>query len=118
MAEPIRILIVDDDAEVLIALERMLEGEGYSTVTAWSGREALLLADRGRFDVLLLDEHLADLEVGELCEELLRRQPGALPFLMHTKKSATRKAVSASHPNICKWEHGELKAQIQRSLAA
>lgn len=36
-SDPIRILIVDDDEDVLIALERLLEGEGYATATAWSG---------------------------------------------------------------------------------
>lgn len=118
MADPIKILIVDDDEDVLIALERMLEGEGYRTVTAWSGREALTLAESGRFDVLLVDEQLGDLEVANLCDELLRRQPGALRFLMHTRRGATRKASSVANTDVCKWEHNELKAQIRRCLAA
>ena len=32
------ILIVDDDEQVLIELERLLEDQGYNTTTAWSGR--------------------------------------------------------------------------------
>jgi len=118
MTEPIKILIVDDDADVLIALEGMLESEGYSTATAWSGREALILADRIHFDLLLVDEHLSDVDAAALCEELLRRQPSALPFLLHTRKGGTRKLTSDAHLNVCKWEHNELKAQIRRCLAA
>ena len=118
MTEPIKILIVDDDAEVLIALEQMLESEGYNTTTAWSGRDALILADRTHFDLLLVDESLSDLDATALCEELLRRQPTALPFLLHTRKGGTRKLTSVAHLNICKWEHNELKAQIRRCLAA
>ncbi len=118
MAEPIKILIVDDDEDVLIELERMLEGEGYRTVTAWSGRDALIQADSGPFDVLLVDEHLSDLEATTLCAELLRRQPGALPFLMHARKDGAMKVSSVAHMNVCKWEHNELKAQIRRCLAA
>jgi len=118
MTEPIKILIVDDDAEVLIALERILESEGYSTTTAWSGRDALTLADRIHFDLLLVDEYLSDLDATALCEELLRRQPTALPFLLHARKEGTRKLTSVAHLNICKWEHNELKAQIRRCLAA
>jgi DNA-binding response OmpR family regulator len=118
MTEPIKILIVDDDEEVLIALERTLEGEGYSTATAWSGRDALLLADRIHFDLLLVDENLSDLDATALCEELLRRQPEALPFLLHTRKGGAMKLNSAAHLNVCKWEHNELKAQIRRCLAA
>jgi len=32
--------------DVLIELERLLEGEGYSTATAWSGQEALALSGK------------------------------------------------------------------------
>lgn len=118
MTEPIKILIVDDDEEVLIALERTLEGEGYSTVTAWSGREALILAGPIHFDLLLVDEHLSDMDATTLCEELLRRQPGALCFLLHTRKGGSPSLDATTHVNVCKWEHNELKAQIRQCLVA
>src|SRR6201987_6272177 len=69
-SDPIRILIVDDDEDVLIALERLLEGEGYATATAWSGREALALSKASRFDLLLVDERLGDVEAATLWEGL------------------------------------------------
>ena len=53
-----KILIVDHDEHVLIALERVLESEGYCTVTAWSGREALQVLGKADFDLLLVDEQL------------------------------------------------------------
>ncbi|HKS75523.1 MAG TPA: response regulator [Terriglobales bacterium] len=118
MPEPVKILIVDDDEAVLITLERLLEGEGYRTVTAWSGEEALEAAQSGRFDLVLLDEHLSDVEVTTLCDELIRRQPGALRFLMHSRKDHGRSPVSVAHQNVCKWEHGDLKDRIRRCLAA
>ena len=118
MPEPIKILIVDDDEAVLITLERLLESEGYRTVTAWSGREALEAAQCAQFDVVLVDEHLSDVEVTSLCDELIRRQPGALRFLMHTRKDAGHKSTSVVHQNVCKWEYAELKDQIRRCLAA
>src|SRR5262249_43099602 len=77
-SDPIKILIVDDDERVLIELERLLEGEGYSTATAWSGREALALSEKARFDLLLLDEHVGDLEFEALRRGLALRQPDAL----------------------------------------
>jgi CheY-like chemotaxis protein len=118
MTEPITILIVDDDEAVLITLERLLEGEGYRTVTAWSGQEALQVADSERFDLVLIDEHLSDVEVTTLCDELVRRQPGALRFLMHTRKDAVRKAPAAADRDVWKWEHADLKDQIRECLAA
>lgn len=118
MAEPVKILIIDDDEAVLITLERILEGEGYRTVTAWSGQEALRVAESGQFDLVLVDEHLSDVEVTTLCDEFIRRQPGALRFLMHTRKDGPRNAPGIAHRNVCKWEHAELKDQIRKCLAA
>jgi CheY-like chemotaxis protein len=116
-SDPIRILIVDDDEDVLIALERLLEGEGYATATAWSGREALALSQASKFDLLLVDEHLGDVEAATLWEALQQHQPHAFRFLMHSRKSASR-VYAPGHPTLCKWEHGEVTSKIRSCLAA
>jgi len=59
VSDPIKILIVDDDEQVLIELERLLESGGYSTTAAWCEPEALAFADQVQFDVLLADEDRA-----------------------------------------------------------
>src|SRR5215469_11832129 len=89
-SDPIKILIVDDDEQVLIALERLLEGEGYSTVTAWGGREALALSEKARFDLLLVDEHVADLDFDALRRGLALRQPRRLPTSHAHSERATQ----------------------------
>jgi CheY-like chemotaxis protein len=114
-SDPIKILIVDDDEEVLIELERLLEGEGYSTATAWSGREALALSDKLRFDLVLVDEDVGDLAPDALLDGLEKRQPNAFRLLMHTRKTQKQ---ATSHHAVCKWEHAEMKARIRRCLAA
>ncbi len=112
-SDPIKILIVDDDERVLIELERLLEGEGYSTATAWSGREALALSEKARFDLLLLDEHVGDVDFEALRRGLALRQPDAFQLLMHTRKGRPN-----SNGAICKWEHADVKAKIRGVLAA
>jgi DNA-binding response OmpR family regulator len=115
VSDPIKILIVDDDEQVLIELERLLESEGYSTATAWSVREALDLSDKLQFDLLLVDEHLHGLDSTELLVELQLKQPGAFPLLMRSSKNQRLRApVNA----VCKWEHAEMKARIRQHLAA
>ena len=115
-SDPIKILIVDDDEDVLMALERLLEEEGYSTVTAWSGKEALALSDGTKFDLLLVDEHGADVNFDALIAELRARQPEALSLVMH---SGRRRSLDAwVHQTVCKWKHAEVTASIRRCLAA
>jgi DNA-binding response OmpR family regulator len=109
---------VDDDEDVLIELERLLEGEGYVTATAWSGREALALSESLQFDLLLVDECLGDVESNALWEELQRRQPKAFRFLMHTRRESSHKPLASAHTTVCKWEHGDVKAKIRTCLAA
>ena len=50
-----RILIVDDEPEIVRGLEDNLRFEGYQTSTAGDGREALALAARVAPDLILLD---------------------------------------------------------------
>jgi DNA-binding response OmpR family regulator len=115
-SDPIRILIVDDDEEALIALERVLEEAGYRTVTAWGGKEALALSEQARFDVLLVDEHGADVNFDALLAELRLRQPEAFPLVMHSGRS--RSLNTLVHHAVCKWKHSEVTDGIRRYLAA
>jgi CheY-like chemotaxis protein len=50
-----RILIVDDDAAITATFENILGGEGYEVATATDGDQAIDLAARRPFDVVLLD---------------------------------------------------------------
>lgn len=111
------ILIIDDDEDVLIRLERTLEAEGYSTMTAWSGREALSIAQKFRFDMFLVDERLPDLESAIVVDKLRQLQPGVRLLLTHTRGEHGK---SVSHPDdgvVCKWDDDEVKARIRRLAA-
>lgn len=60
------ILVVDDDERVLLALEQLLENEGYDTSLAWTGREGLIQLHRQHFDLVLLDCYLAGFDGREV----------------------------------------------------
>jgi CheY-like chemotaxis protein len=116
---PRKILVVDDDPEVLIALERELEGEGYDTVTVWSGQEALVLSQKNQFDLMLVDEHLSDLDASTLLDQLRHTQPGIPRLVMSTgKKPSQGLAEYCPDGPVCKWEHNEVKAKIRKVFAA
>ncbi len=70
-----RVLIVDDEVEILGALASLLEDEGFDVSTARSGAEALDRVRReGRPDVALVDVMMPAMTGWELCREL-RRDP-------------------------------------------
>ena len=59
--KPIRVLVVDDEAEILELLEFQFNMVGCETVTAGSGNQgSQLLGERGPFDVVLTDIRMAD----------------------------------------------------------
>ena len=53
--EPRRVLVVDDDPDILDALAEILEVEGYEVRRARNGREALQQLEQGVPDLVLLD---------------------------------------------------------------
>ena len=58
MPQPVRILVVDDDAEMRALLAEELRAEGYDVVDAGDGGEAVLACRAGSFDVILMDKNM------------------------------------------------------------
>ena len=69
------ILVVEDDGYIGDMVEELLVREGYRVVRAYSGTEALLVLDRKRADLVLLDLMLPGLS-GEEILPALRGIPG------------------------------------------
>ena len=65
-----QILIVDNDEDVLVSLERVLEDQGYTTATAINYEQALTLLSQRPFDLLILDDHLSDRDSIEVVVDL------------------------------------------------
>jgi CheY-like chemotaxis protein len=80
-----RILVIDDDEQVLISMERLLENEGYETTVAWSGQEGLSLLRSKVFDLVLLDDYLRDIEHEEILNAI--RGIDAQPLIILTESS-------------------------------
>ena len=78
-----RVLIVEDEAKIAKAIERVLLAERISVDIADDGVAALGLADQQAYDVILLDRMLPDLDGVEVIR-LLRARGVATPILMLT----------------------------------
>jgi CheY-like chemotaxis protein len=56
----LNLLIADNDENVLIALERVFEDEGYATTTVVSHEDVASLMTEVEFDLIVLDDELSD----------------------------------------------------------
>ena len=55
-----KILVADNDEDILVALECVLEEKGYATTVALSRAETFRLLSQDSFDLLVLDDYLSD----------------------------------------------------------
>jgi DNA-binding response OmpR family regulator len=82
---PARILIVDDQAELLLTLQACLEQEGFDCVTATDGIIGLRLARLERPDLVVLDLVLPGLNGHDVCRRLRgERATEHVPIIMMT----------------------------------
>jgi DNA-binding NtrC family response regulator len=94
-----RVLIADDQPDVLEALRLLLKGEGYQTRTAHVPAGILALAEREDFDAVLMDmNYTRDTTSGgegfELIPQLMSLDP-TLPVIVMTAWGSVEKAVEA-----------------------
>ena len=79
-----KVLVVEDEENLLEALKYNLEKEGYSVLTAVDGEEGLGIARDATPDLIILDIMLPKLDGFEVCR-ILRRETN-IPILMLTAK--------------------------------
>jgi PAS domain S-box-containing protein len=70
-----RLLVVDDEPEIAELIGEMLGGAGYEVMTAESGAVALAMLEEARFDAIVSDLHMPDLDGAGLWREVKRTQP-------------------------------------------
>jgi two-component system KDP operon response regulator KdpE len=88
-----RILVVDDEVEIMRALQRSLTAFGYEVFTASSGEEALVEVARHRPDLILLDLGLPGMSGLEVCKRV--REQSNLPIIVLSVKDTERDKVLA-----------------------
>jgi DNA-binding response OmpR family regulator len=81
-----RVLIVEDDQSMTVALRDGFEYEGYSVFHAADGPCALRLALEKEFDLIILDVMLPKLSGLDVCKEI-RSSGNGIPIIMLTARS-------------------------------
>ena len=70
-----RLLVVDDEADLAALMRDLLESAGYDVATAESGAIALELLDTARFDAIVSDLRMPDMDGAGLWREVSARHP-------------------------------------------
>ncbi|MBO4378593.1 MAG: response regulator transcription factor [Clostridia bacterium] len=79
-----RILLVDDEPLIIKGLKYTLEQEGYDTISAMDGEEALNIFFSNSIDLILLDVMLPKLDGIQVCQRI--RESSNVPIIMLTAK--------------------------------
>jgi two-component system response regulator MprA len=114
-----RILIIEDDEEILRVLKRVLTYEGYIVDTALTGQAGLTLAQEQVPDLVVLDWMLPKMDGLEVCRRL--QKLGNQPIMMLTAKDTTQDRVQgldagADDYVVKPFEIEELLARIRALL--
>jgi len=64
-----RILIIDDEIDVTKMIAYRLKAKGYEVATALTGKKAIDMAHKQKFDLMLLDYRLPDIKAQELSKK-------------------------------------------------
>ena len=88
-------LVVDDYQPVLTLLQRVLAGAGFNTTAVDQGRAAMTLLAEHRFDLLLVEANLPDMNGLRLCEAARERYQDQVVILVLSNGEIEQWGVTA-----------------------
>jgi len=122
LPEQARLLLVDDEKNVLRSLQRVLRPEPWELTTANSGEEALAAMAEQTFDLVISDARMPGMDGATLLAEIRRKDPACIRILLtgYADITSTIKAINDGqiYRHISKpWDDDELRLIIRQALA-
>lgn len=115
------ILLVDDEANILSALTRLLRPAGYNILRAGSGREGLELLAQHEVGVIVSDQRMPEMTGAEFLHKAHERYPDTIRIMLsgYTELNSVTDAIN--HGAIYKfltkpWEDDLLRANIEEAF--
>jgi DNA-binding response OmpR family regulator len=87
-----RILVADDESEIRDLLAKYLEREGFAVDAVAGGRQALACVAARRYDLVILDLMMPDIDGFEVCRQI--RNAGSIPVIILSAKGQESDKVS------------------------
>jgi DNA-binding response OmpR family regulator len=99
LGEKARVLLIEEDQEMLVSLTTNLEEEGYYVDIAKNWKESVQMTREGIYDVALIDVKLSDMEKPRLLAELGDISPEMIKIMV-TGQSSIRSAIEVVEKGI------------------
>ena len=114
----LKILLVDDEPDIVEVIQDRLEAYGCTVTTAGTGLEALKKLSVGKFDGVFLDVKMPEMGGIEALEEI-RKRDKKIPVIIITSSSSQQAAIEAlakgaSEYILKPFEWEELKTKMQK----
>src|SRR6185437_2547798 len=87
-----KILVIDDDRDICLLLNRFLSRRGYEVIEMFTGKKALTWLDSNKPDLIMCDYRLGDMDAMEILTNIKARYP-EMPVIIITGYSDMRTAV-------------------------
>ncbi len=85
-----RVLLVDDDTEIIESMRTVLESRGYTVLTARDGNQGLVMAESENPDLVVLDMMMPKRSGFLVLEKLRRSRPVPMRVIMITANEGSR----------------------------
>jgi len=82
-----RVMLVEDEENLHLAIKLNLELENYNVTSVYNGKNAISKFHQGRFDLIILDVMLPEMNGFDICESI-RLENSKVPILFLTAKSS------------------------------
>ena len=117
MAEAKKILVVDDEQQLALAVKIRLQSRGYQVVTANDGRQALELAEKDQPDLVILDVLMPVMDGYSCLRELNTRfGRGKIPVIVLTARDRMKDLFELEEIEdyvIKPFDHDDLLTRIE-----
>ena len=114
----LKVLVVDDEEDIVEVIQDRLEAYGFTVVTAGTGVEALKKLSTEKFDGIFLDVKMPEMGGIETLEHISKRDR-KIPVIIITSSSTREAAIEAMAKGASEYvlkpfEWEELKAKIEQ----
>src|SRR5437762_12175120 len=122
MSQSARILIVDDEAAIRLTLGTLLKRAGYEVTSAENGHEAIGLLEQQRFDLMLVDLKMPEMDGMQVVAAARQRQSD-VAIIVLTGHGSLETAVEGLHQGVFDYllkttEPAQVIERVKAGLAA